>query len=137
MKVLNYGMQICNHSTAKGRIALEPDISNVPGQTPQDLAKVCPLTICLLSTRHRTSVLFTFDKSEMFHTFLDCWLSSLDILASHRYTRYFTWSSVHRSCVAVVLPCFFSCFLFPSVEVDVLAISFVGLLVLLPGLLPD
>ena len=22
----------------KGRIALEPDISNVPGQTPQDLA---------------------------------------------------------------------------------------------------
>ena len=25
-------------AVTKGRIALEPDISNVPGQTPQDLA---------------------------------------------------------------------------------------------------
>ena len=66
------------------------------------------------------------------HTFLDCWLCSLDIFASHRSTRYFTWSSVHRSCI--VLPCLLSCFVFPSVEV--LAISHVGVLVPL-ALLPD
>lgn len=71
------------------------------------------LTVCAPS---HYSVLFTFDKSEMFTcrwtywisvpTFLNCWLSSREILASHRSTRYFTWSSMHRSCVAVVLPFF-------------------------------
>ena len=98
------------------------------------------LTVCAPS---HYSVLFTFDKSEMFTcrwtywisvpTFLNCWLSSREILASHRSTRYFTWSSVHRSCVAVVLPFFLFCFLFSSVEVGVLLISLVGLLLPLPS----
>ena len=68
---------------SKGQIALEPDILNVLGQTPQDLALVCPLTICLLSTLHRTSVLFTLDKSEMFTFRQTCDLSIIQYLAGN------------------------------------------------------
>ena len=50
-----------------GRITLQPDISNGPQQTPETLAEVCLLTIWLLSTYHRTSVLFDQSKMLTFH----------------------------------------------------------------------
>ena len=54
-----------------------------PGANSTGFGFFCPLTICLLSTLHRTSVFFTLDKSEMFTFRQTCDLSIIQYLAGN------------------------------------------------------